>query len=105
MECQRLESFVGQDRHVHNCPGDTEGDAAGEAAGDAEAPGCVDGCSAGGFTAAAGCPRASEFSPATEGGFGVPLACGEADGEGVAAPAPPGAAEESGAVGASAGAA
>src|SRR6266480_6266881 len=47
-ECQRLESFVRQDRHLHNCPGDTEGDAAGEAAGDAEAPGGFDGCTGGG---------------------------------------------------------
>jgi hypothetical protein len=37
-------------------------------------------------------------------GFGVPLACGEADGAGVAVAAPPGAAEDSGAVIAYAGA-
>src|SRR5713101_5125540 len=104
MECQRLESFVRQDRRVHNCPGVTEGDAAGEAAGDAEAPGCVDGCTAGGFTAAAGCPRASELWPATEVGFGVPLVCGKGDGAGEAAAAPPAAAEDSGRVIAYAGA-
>src|SRR5207244_589423 len=97
--CQRLESFVRQDRHVHCCPGVVEGDAVGtapDAFGEADAPGWVDGCTAGGFTAAAGCPRASEFGPATEVGFGVPLDCGEADGAGDAAAAPPGAAEDSG---------
>ena len=44
--------------------GDADGaapDGFGEAAGEAEAPGCVDGCTAGGFIAAAGCPRACEF--------------------------------------------
>ena len=83
--------------------GAAEGDAAGtaaddfgDAAGEADAPGWVEGCTAGGFTAAAGCPRASEFGPATEVGFGVPLDCGEGDGAGVAAAAPPGAAEDSG---------
>ena len=83
--------------------GVAEGDAAGaaaddfgEAAGEADAPGWVEGCTAGGFTAAAGCPRASEFGPATEVGFGVPLDCGEADGAGDAAAAPGGAAEDSG---------
>src|SRR5207253_540604 len=98
--CQRLESFVRQDRHVHCCHGVVEGDAAGtapDAFGEADAPGCVDGCTAGGFTAAAGCPRAWEFGPATEVGFGVPLACGEGDGAGDAKATPPGAADDSGA--------
>src|SRR6202011_1455870 len=127
VECQRLESFVRQDRRVHNCPGVAprtgnglpggvgdevaEGNGAGaapedfgEAGGEAEAPGCVDGCTAGGFIAAAGCPRASEFGPATEVGFGVPLDCGEDDGAGDAVAAPPGAAEDSGAAIAYAGA-
>src|SRR3982074_830659 len=48
-----------------------------------------------GSTAAAGCPRASEFGPATEVGFGVPLGRGEGDGAGDAAAAPPGVAEGS----------
>src|SRR5437660_8955541 len=89
-----------QDRHVHCCPGVVEGDAVGtapDAFGEADAPGWVDGCTAGGFTAAAGCPRACEFGPVTEVGFGVPLACGETDGAGDAEATPPGAADDSGA--------
>src|SRR5437016_4664211 len=78
MECQRLESFVRQGRHLHGdgdavaprtgdgltggvVDGVAEGDAAGaaaddfgEAAGEADEPGWVDGSTAGGFTAAAG---------------------------------------------------
>ena len=63
-----------------------------------DAPGCVPGGAPGGFTAAAGCPRASEFGPCTEVGFGVALglAAGEADGVGAAAGAALAAAEGSG---------
>jgi hypothetical protein len=127
MECQPLESFVRQDRHLYCCPGVgdavwpgvvprtgnglpggvvagvDEGDIAGaaaedfgEAAGEADAPGWVEGWTAGGFTAAAGWPRASEFGPATEVGFGVPVDCGGAVGAGDAAATPPSAAAVSG---------
>ena len=59
---------------------------AGEAAGLVGAPGCVPGGAPGGFTAAAGCPRLSEFGPWTDVGFGVALAvgAGEADAAGAA---------------------
>lgn len=68
----------------------------GDAAGAADAFGWVPGGAGGGLIAAAGWPCASEFWPATEVGFGVPLGCAEADGAGEAEPGPGGAPDASG---------